>query len=209
MARNEKLYVAIHTGDSPGAKAATEEALAAGVDPRELLDDSLIPAMRKIGEDFEAGEAFIPEMLIAARAMQGTLSLIEPRLAAGGGRHRGKVCIGTVKGDLHDIGKNLVAMMLRGAGYEVEDLGADVSAERFAEAVAGGAGVACVSALLTTTMSGMKDVVERIDRDHPGVPVVIGGAPVTREFADSIGAKGYAATANSAVGEVERLIKVG
>jgi 5-methyltetrahydrofolate--homocysteine methyltransferase len=206
MARNDDLYEAIYKGDLPGAKAATEAALDAGADPRELLDDSLIPAMRQIGADFEAGEAFIPEMLIAARAMQGTLELVEPKLADGAGKERGTVAIGTVKGDLHDIGKNLVAMMLKGAGYQVEDLGADCAPEKFLEAVVGGANIVCISALLTTTMPGMKDVVAALAKDHDGTPVVIGGAPVTREFADSIGAVGFAMTANGAVGEVERCL---
>ena len=206
MAKNETLFQAIYKGDLPGAKAATEAALDSGADPRELLDDSLIPAMRQIGNDFEAGEAFIPEMLIAARAMQGTLELIEPRLAAGAAAERGTVAIGTVKGDLHDIGKNLVAMMLKGAGYQVQDLGADDGADKFVAAVGQGANVVCISALLTTTMPGMKDVVDALGADHPGTPVVIGGAPVTQEFADSIGAAGFAMTANGAVGEVERCL---
>jgi len=206
MAKNETLYQAIYKGDLAGAKAATEAALDSGADPRELLDHSLIPAMRQIGADFEAGEAFIPEMLIAARAMQGTLELIEPRLAAGVGTERGTIAIGTVKGDLHDIGKNLVAMMLKGAGYKVQDLGADVAPEKFVAAVAGGANVVCISALLTTTMPGMKAVVDALAVSHPGTPVVIGGAPVTQEFADSIGAAGFAMTANGAVGAVERCL---
>jgi len=170
------------------------------------MNESLIPAMKRIGDDFDRGEAFVPEMLVSARAMDAVLELIKPMLTAAGAQPKGRICIGTVKGDLHDIGKNLVTMMLRGAGYEVDDLGVDCPHEEYAEAVGRGAEAVCLSALLTTTMPVMKDVVEYLRSTGVRVPVIIGGAPVTQQYADEIGAQGFAETANGAVGVVTRCL---
>jgi len=206
MGRNEELYQAICRGDRKAALAATEAALGAGSDVEELLTGSLIPAMKNVGDEFACGEAFVPEMLVAARAMQACLDRIQPSLQKAGHVSLGKVCIGTVQGDLHDIGKNLVAMMLRGTGYEVDDLGVNCPPEKFKTAVEQGARVVCCSALLTTTMPAMKGVVEAVKALDPQVKVVVGGAPVTREYADQIGADGYGASASDATRVVERLL---
>jgi len=206
MARNEELYQAVSRGDRKAAVAATEAALAAGSDVEELLTGSLIPAMKKVGDEFACGEAFVPEMLVAARAMQACLALIQPSLTKAGHVSLGKICIGTVKGDLHDIGKNLVAMMLRGSGYEVDDLGVDCPPERFKAAVEQGARLVCCSALLTTTMPAMRGVVEVVKALDPAVKVVVGGAPVTQEYADQIGADGFGDSASEATRVVERLL---
>jgi 5-methyltetrahydrofolate--homocysteine methyltransferase len=206
MARNETLYNAVYTGDQAGAREAVQAALDNGEAVDELMNESLIPAMRQIGADFESGEAFVPEMLIAARAMDGALQVIEPLLATAGVEPKGTVCIGTVRGDLHDIGKNLVAMMLKGAGYKVEDLGVDCSTEKYVAAVNEGAQVVCLSALLTTTMPAMKDVIAHFKEAGIDVPVIVGGAPITQQYADEIGASGYAQTANGAVAVVEQCL---
>jgi 5-methyltetrahydrofolate--homocysteine methyltransferase len=204
MARNEALYEAVYSGDREGAEKAVKTALDAGEDVVALLDETLIPAMQKIGDDFECGQAFVPEMLVAARAMNTALEHVQPRLEAAGIEPKGKVVAGTVKGDLHDIGKNLVAMMLKGAGYAVEDVGVDCDPEKFEKAVENGATVVLLSALLTTTMPAMKEVVEYLKPKYPQVPILVGGAPVTQEFADAIGADGYGATATQAVPLVQR-----
>lgn len=207
MARNEDLFEAVYTGDKAAAVTAAEKAVEAGEPVDSLMDESLIPAMKQIGSDFESGEAFVPEMLIAARAMDAVLEVIKPLMTASGAQPKGRICIGTVKGDLHDIGKNLVTMMLRGAGYEVVDLGVDCPEDKYVDAVEQGAEVVCLSALLTTTMPAMKDVVEHLRSSGIQVPIVIGGAPVTQQYADEIGAQGYAETANGAVGAVERCLQ--
>ncbi len=178
------------------------EAIAAGLDPQSILNEALIAPMGEVGARFERGEFYVPEMLIAARAMQAGLSLLKPHLAKGGVQMRGKVVIGTVKGDLHDIGKNLVAMMLEGAGFEIIDLGTDVSPEKFANTVReSGATLVGMSALLTTTMKNMKSVIEALEDlgVRQKVKVMIGGAPVTEAFAKDIGADGYAPDASRAV----------
>lgn len=202
MAKNEALFEAITKGRKPEVEDLVTKAIEAEVNVVELLNDSMIPAMRDIGERFSRNEVYVPEMLIAARAMQAGLDLIEPLLAQAGHQPLGKVCIGTVKGDLHDIGKNLVSMMLKGAGYEVIDLGVDCSVEKFEEGVGSGANVVCLSALLTTTMPYMKTVAEYFS-GRSDVKVVIGGAPVTEEYAREIGAHGYGTDANQAVHAVE------
>ncbi|TAL38671.1 MAG: cobalamin-binding protein [Spirochaetes bacterium] len=201
MARNEKLFNAIIEGKKDTAVAAVREAVDAKQNIEEVLEGSMIPAMKEIGDRFSRNEAFVPEMLMAARAMQAGLALIEPILNASGHQPLGRVCIGTVKGDLHDIGKNLVAIMLKGAGYDVTDLGVDCDAESYYKAVREGAQAVLLSSLLTTTMSYMKTVVEKL-AEFPNVKVIIGGAPVTKEYADSIGAHGYAADAGGAVSVV-------
>lgn len=206
MAKNEEVFEAVYTGDKAAAVAAAQKAIEAGEPVDALMNESLIPAMKQIGDDFESGEAFVPEMLIAARAMDAVLELIKPMMAASGTQPRGRVCIGTVKGDLHDIGKNLVAMMLRGAGYEVDDLGVDCPDEKYSAAVERGAEAVCLSALLTTTMPAMQDVVEHLRSSGIEVPIVIGGAPVTQQYAEEIGAQGYADTASGAVGAVDRCL---
>lgn len=198
MARNEELFNAICKGDRNTVSSIIGQALESGEDVVGLLNDSMIPAMREMGEQFSRNEVYVPDMLIAARAMQTGLDMIEPVLARVGHESVGKVCIGTVKGDLHDIGKNLVAMMLKGAGYDVVDLGVDCDVNKFEGAVSDGAKAVLCSALLTTTMPYMKTLVEHF-RDRGDVRVIIGGAPVTQEYADEIGASGYGADANEAV----------
>jgi 5-methyltetrahydrofolate--homocysteine methyltransferase len=196
--QDRELFDAVRQADRDRVVEAVRAGLDRGTPVASLLMDSMVPAMREIGDRFAAGEAFIPEMLLAARAMQAGLDIIEPLLAAGDHELLGRVAVGTVKGDLHDIGKNLVVMMLRGNGFEVTDLGVDCAVEKFEEAVAGGSTVLCCSALLTTTMGYMKQVVDRFAAD-PAIQVVVGGAPVTQSFAAEIGAQGFAENASEAV----------
>ena len=165
----------------------------------------MIPAMREIGERFSRNEAYVPELLIAARAMQAGLAIIEPELAKSGRKSLGKIAIGTVKGDLHDIGKNLVAIMLKGAGYDVIDLGVNCDIAKFEDGVKQGAQIIACSSLLTTTMAYMKDIVTHF-KDQ-GVKVIIGGAPVTKAFAEEIGANGFSDDANGAVKLVDGFLK--
>lgn len=205
MARNEELFNAILKGDRNTVQAIMQKAIEQKQDVVQLLDGSMIPAMREIGERFSRNEVYVPEMLIAARAMQAGLTLIEPILAQSNHKPLGKIAVGTVKGDLHDIGKNLVAIMLKGAGYEVLDLGTNCSIEKYTEAVAAGVKIVMCSALLTTTMTYMEEVVKHF-KDAPEVKVVIGGAPVTQKYADSIGAHAYGRDANEAVKIVENII---
>jgi corrinoid protein of di/trimethylamine methyltransferase len=204
-----KLTNAILNGDAKGAVAITQEALAANVDPQELVAKYMIPAMDEVGRRFETGDCFVPELLISARAMKAALGLLRPLLAAKGAEPLGRVVIGTVKGDLHDIGKNLVASMLEGAGFAVADLGVDVPPDKFiTEIREKKAQLVALSALLTTTMPYMKTVIEELKkagvREH--VKVMVGGAPVTQRFADEIGADGYSDNANGAVGLARRLV---
>jgi len=205
MARNEALFTAICTGKRKEVSAIVQSAIDNGEDIVVMLNESMIPAMRDIGDRFSRNEVYVPEMLIAARAMQSGLDLIEPILEAKGHEPRGRVGIGTVKGDLHDIGKNLVAMMLKGAGYEVDDLGVDCDIDKFKQSSENGSQAVLCSALLTTTMPYMKEVVAAF-KDDPNVRVVIGGAPVTQEYADEIGADGYGSDANDAVRVIEELL---
>ncbi len=196
----KKIYQNIIEADVEAVENGVKAALAGGIDAGVILNEALIAAMDEVGRRFEAGDFFVPEMLVSARAMQAGLNLLKPHLAATGVKAAGKVAIGTVKGDLHDIGKNLVAMMLEGAGFEIIDLGVDVSAETFVDAVRKGANLIGMSALLTTTMSNMGATIEALKaaglRDK--VKVMIGGAPVTEEFAKSIGADAFAPDASSA-----------
>jgi 5-methyltetrahydrofolate--homocysteine methyltransferase len=198
----EAVYNAVLDGDAKGAKEGVQAALDAGVPAESILKDGLIAAMTEVGRLFEENEYFVPEMLVAARAMQQGLAIIKPQLAEGGATPMGKVIVGTVKGDLHDIGKNLVAMMLEGSGFEVIDLGTDVSPEKFVKGVIEHKPqVIGMSALLTTTMPSMSGTVQALQeagvRDQ--VKVMVGGAPVTDEFAKRIGADGYSPDASSAV----------
>ncbi len=197
-----ELYEAILTGDAVKSVEITRSALEAGVDPQQLVNAHMIPAMDEAGRRFEIHEYFVPELLIAARAMKGALELIRPLLAERGVEPVGRVVIGTVKGDLHDIGKGLVASMLEGGGFEVFDLGVDVSATKFIEqAVSQHADIVAVSALLTTTMVGMKEIVRALRESeiNDRCRIIVGGAPVTQQFADAIGADGFSSNANSAV----------
>jgi len=202
MAELTKLYEAVINGDNKVAAAITREALAAGADPLALVNEQMIPAMAEVGRRFECEEYFVPELLLAARAMKASLELIRPLLAERGAEPVGRVIIGTVKGDLHDIGKNLVASMLEGGGFEVIDLGADVTPERFVSAATEKkADIVALSALLTVTMPSMKTTIEalRAAGIRERVKVLIGGAPVTEDYAAQIGADGYGANAASAV----------
>jgi corrinoid protein of di/trimethylamine methyltransferase len=204
-----KLTEAILNGDSRTAVAVTQEALAAQADPQDLVTNYMIPAMDEIGKRFETGDCFVPELLISARAMKASLELIRPLLAARGAQPVGRVIIGTVKGDLHDIGKNLVASMLEGAGFEVIDLGVDVPPERIlSEIRTRKINLVALSALLTTTMPYMKTIIAELKKAgvREQVKVIIGGAPVTQRYADEIGADGYSDNANGAVGLARRLV---
>ncbi|MDP6467819.1 MAG: corrinoid protein [Pirellulaceae bacterium] len=197
-----KLYDAVLTGDAKTAVEVTQAALAAEVEPQDLVTGQMIPAMDEVGRRFENNEYFVPELLIAGRAMKGALEILRPLLAEKGVEPVGRVVIGTVKGDLHDIGKGLVASMLEGGGFEVIDLGVDIAPEKFvSQAKESGANIIAVSALLTTTMTGMKAVVEAVREAglEAQCKVMIGGAPVTQQFADSIGAAGYSNNASAAV----------
>jgi len=205
----KKLYDAIVDGDAKTSKALATQAMEAKLDPKMLLDEYMIPAMNEVGRRFETNEYFVPELLIAARAMKQALEIIKPALVATGAEPVGKVAIGTVKGDLHDIGKNLVAAMLEGGGFEIIDLGVDVPPEKFIGAVKEkGANIIALSALLTTTMPSMKATIEQLQeagiRDQ--VKVMIGGAPVTQKYADEIGADGYSDNASGAVTLARKLI---
>jgi 5-methyltetrahydrofolate--homocysteine methyltransferase len=203
-----KLHDAILNGDAKTAVAVTKEALAENVSPLELVQKYMVPAMDQVGQRFECEEYFVPELLLAARAMKGSLELIRPLLVASGVEPVGRVVIGTVKGDLHDIGKNLVSAMLEGGGFDVIDLGADVSPEKFVNAVKErGAKIVALSALLTVTMGSMKTTIQALKDAgvREGVKVMVGGAPVTEQFAEEIGADGYSENASSAVALARRL----
>jgi 5-methyltetrahydrofolate--homocysteine methyltransferase len=201
------MQEALMAGRKAEIESLVDQALAAGVPAGTILNEGLIPGMERLGVQFKANEVFIPEVLVAARAMNAGMSKLEPHLAKAGIKPRGVVVIGTVKGDLHDIGKNLVSMMLRGNGYKIVDLGVDVAPDKYLDAArANGAGAIALSALLTTTMVQMKAVVEAVEKSGLRIPVVIGGAPVTRDYANQIRAHGYAPDAASAVEEISRLI---
>lgn len=196
----DKTYQHIIDGDVASVETGVKAALAGGIDPGVILNEALIAAMDEVGRRFEEGDFFVPEMLLSAKAMQAGLNLLKPHLAVTDGKTKGKVAIGTVKGDLHDIGKNLVAMMLEGAGFEIIDLGVDVSPEAFVGAVRQGANLIGMSALLTTTMSSMGTTIEALKAAgvRGNVKVMVGGAPVTEEFAKSIGADAFAPDAPGA-----------
>ena len=201
----EALRAAVIKGKRNDVAAIVQAAIDGGEDINLILDRGMIPAMREIGDKFSRNEAYVPELLIAARAMQAGLALLEPLIAASGRKSMGKVAIGTVKGDLHDIGKNLVAIMLKGAGYDVIDLGVNCDITKYEEGVKQGATIIGCSSLLTTTMPYMKEVVAYFK--DKGVKVVIGGAPVTQAYADESGADGYSEDANGAVKLIDSLLK--
>ncbi|MDP7395765.1 MAG: corrinoid protein [Lentisphaeria bacterium] len=205
----QPLYQAILDGDQKEAVTITQAAIDAGMDPDEVVKKYMISAMDEVGRRFENNEFFVPELLIAARAMKSSLGLLRPLLVESGVQSVGSVAVGTVKGDMHDNGKNLVAAMMEGAGFDVFDLGVDVSAEQFVEAVTEQkVQVICLSALLTTTMANMPATIEALTeagvRDQ--VKVLIGGAPITQKFADDIGADGYGDNASAAVTQARQLI---
>ncbi len=202
MVNAEKFYTAISTGKMDEVKKLTQEALDAGEQAESILKDGLLPAMEQVGVKFKNNEIYIPEVLIAARAMHAGMGILKPILSKSTTRRSIKVIIATVKGDLHDIGKNLVVMLLEGGGFDVIDLGTDISADKFVEAIKKHQPqVVGMSALLTTTMREMKNTIEAIQEAglRKQVKVIIGGAPVTDRFAKEIGADGYAPDAASAV----------
>lgn len=209
MADLQGIAEAVIRGDRDTVSSLTQAAVNEGTGPEAIINEGLIAGMSVVGDRFKKNEFYVPEVLIAARAMHAGMDIIKPLLAESGIQPRGTVAIGTVKGDLHDIGKNLVAMMLEGGGFEVIDLEVDVTPEKFVEAVKDkGAQVIALSALLTTTMPSMKDTIEALKeagvRDQ--VKIMIGGAPVTQNYADEIGADGYAPDAASAVDKANELI---
>ena len=190
----------LQKGKADEVKKLVSRALEEGIEPKQVLDEGLISGMSVIGGKFKRNEVYIPEVLIAARAMHAGMAILAPSLIKSGVKMLGKLAIGTVKGDLHDIGKNLVAMMFKGAGYEVLDLGVDVASDKFVDAALDqGADLIGLSALLTTTMISMKTVIEDLKERGSTAKIVIGGAPVTQNYADEIGADGYAPDAASAV----------
>ncbi|MHC1767658.1 MAG: corrinoid protein [Verrucomicrobiia bacterium] len=205
----QPLRDAVIAGDATAARALTEQALQEGTDPVKLVDEYMIPAMDEVGRRFECSEYFVPELLLSARAMKAALELVRPMLAARGTEPVGRVAIGTVKGDLHDIGKNLVAAMLEGGGFEVFDLGVNVSPEQFIATVKEkNANVIAMSALLTTTMPAMKTTIDALKQAgvRDKVKVLIGGAPITQKYAEEIGADGFSDNAVGAVALAKKTI---
>jgi 5-methyltetrahydrofolate--homocysteine methyltransferase len=210
MADLQQLNQAIIKGDANLAKSTAEAAIGEGVDAQEILNGYMIPAMDEVGRLFENNEYFVPELLISARAMKAALAIVKPALVESGAEPAGKVAIGTVKGDLHDIGKNLVAAMLEGGGFEIIDLGVDAKPEEFVQAVKEkGANIIALSALLTTTMPSMKGTIAALEEAglRNKAKVIIGGAPITQQYADEIGADGYSDNASGAVSVARALVK--
>jgi corrinoid protein of di/trimethylamine methyltransferase len=202
MREFNELYTAILEGDAPAANRLAKELISLSVNPQKIVDDCMIPAMNEVGRRFECGDYFVPELMMAARAMKAALEVIQPLLAKQGSKTIGTVAIGTVKGDLHDIGKNLVAAMLEGSGFKVIDLGVDVPPESFVNIIKGtNVNIIALSTLLTTTMPWMKNTIDTLKREglRDKVKVMIGGAPVTKRFAEEIGADGYSENAAGAV----------
>ena len=203
----QDIFNAVLAFDAATVTAKTQAELDAGTDIEAILNDGLIGAMDEVGERFSAGDLFVPEMLVAAQAMKAGLEILKPHLSAGQSQSKGTVVIGTVKGDLHDIGKNLVSMMLEGAGFEVVDVGVDMDGDAFIKIAAEkNADVIALSALLTTTMPAMETTVKAVKEAGMSVKTIIGGAPVTQAFADQIGADGYSADAPGAVKLVKEIM---
>lgn len=205
------LKEAVINGDLKGCTILTEVAIQAGHPPQKILSEALVPAMEVVGEKFRCNEVYVPEVLVTARAMKKSLAMLKPLLTQTGAKPVGVAVAGTVKGDLHDIGKNLVCMMWEGAGFEVVDLGADVSPEKFVQAVKDtGAQILGLSTLLTTTMLGMRDVIRALEQAQlrEKVKVLVGGAPVTHTFAKEIGADGYGESAAVAVDKAKQLLRL-
>jgi len=211
MADLKILYESIVSGKLETAVAVTLEAIAEGINPQLIINDYMVKAMEEIGARFECGKAYVPNLLMSARAMKGSLEILKPLLKGDTSSSMGKVVIGTVKGDLHDIGKNIVASMLEGCGFEVINLGVDVTSEKFIEAIKEhNADIICMSALLTTTMTYMKEVVDAIEAAglKDKVKIMIGGAPVSQSYATKIGVIGFSDNANSAVQKAKELMAV-
>ncbi len=209
MAKYQELADAIIAGDNVKSKDITQKLVDGGTSAIEILNEGLVPGMDVVGAKFKANEMYIPEVLIAARAMHAAMDIIKPMLSEAGAEMKGIIVLGTVQGDLHDIGKNLVGMMLEGGGFTVVDVGVDVPSEKFVEEVKkSNAKIVGLSALLTTTMPVMKDVIGALKADSAtkDVKVMVGGAPLTQEYADSIGASGYAPDASSAVDLAKELM---
>jgi len=206
MADLQAIADSLIKGQAQEVSDLVKKAVDEGVGPEEILTKGLIAGMNIIGARFKKNEVYVPEVLIAARAMHAGMSILEPLLAEAGVKPLGRIAVGTVKGDLHDIGKNLVAMMLKGAGFNVEDLGVDCDAQKFIDAAKGGAQVIAMSALLTTTMPSMKTVIDTLKSAGVNVKTMIGGAPITQGYADEIKADGYAPDAASAVDTAKELI---
>ncbi len=208
MANLGELKESLISGKAPQVKELVQSAVSEGMDVKQILDEGLIAGMAVVGAKFKKNEFYVPEVLIAARAMNAGMEILEPLLAEGGVEPVGRIAIGTVKGDLHDIGKNLVGMMLKGAGFHIDDLGIDVTPEKFVDAAKNGAKVIALSALLTTTMPGMKDVVGALEKAGltGQTKTMIGGAPVTQSYADEIKADGYAPDASTAVDKAKELL---
>lgn len=205
------LKEAVIAGDLKGCGILTEVAIQAGIPPEKILNEGLVPGMEVVGEKFRCNEVYVPEVLVAARAMKKSLSIIKPLLTKAGAKPVGVAVMGTVKGDLHDIGKNLVCMMLEGGGFEVIDLGADVAPDKFVQAIKDtGAQLLGISSLLTTTMLGMREVIRALDQAdlRAKVKVMVGGAPVTQTFADEIGADAYGESAAVAVEQAKSLLGI-
>ena len=210
MSKIQEIATAVENGKTKIVAGLVQEALAEGIDAQEILNVGMIQAMDIVGAKFGRGDIFVPEMLVAAKAMKNGVEVLKPKLAAAGGSSLGKVVIGTVVGDLHDIGKNLVAMMIESAGFEVKDLGVDVPVVKFVEAVEGDPEVKimAVSALLTTTMPAMKDTVDALNasKDRERFKILVGGAPITQDFANQINADSYAPDAASAAKAAKALV---
>lgn len=203
------IRTAVMEGNAGEVETQVNAALAEGISPKTILDDALIDGMTEVGQLFENGEYFVPEMLVSARAMKAGLGILRPLLIEQSVEPVGRVVIGTVRGDMHDIGKNLVGMMMEGAGFEVEDLGVNVSAEQFVNAaIEGKAQIIALSALLTTTMPNMGEVIEHLDQSgsRGKIKVLVGGAPVTQSFAERIGADGFAPDASQAASLARSLV---
>lgn len=210
MAKYQDLADAILKGDNVKSKEITQDLVGKKIPAGDILSEGLIAGMNVVGKKFKANEMYIPEVLIAARAMHAAMDILKPLLTESGAPTKGIAVIGTVQGDLHDIGKNLVSMMLEGAGFTVIDIGVDIPADKFVEAAKNNnADIIGLSALLTTTMPSMKEVIEALRKDSTtkDIKVIIGGAPVTQEYAESIGADGYAPDASSAVDVSEELLR--
>ena len=209
MSDPAELYDAILTGDAKKAEAVARAAIEAKADPVEVVQKYMIPAMDEVGKRFECNEYFVPELLIAARAMKTALELFTPHLVEAGAQPVGRVVIGTVQGDLHDIGKNLVSSMLEGGGFQVVDLGVDVAPEKFVEVAKEKDGtIVALSALLTTTMTMMKSVIDALEEAgiRNQTKVIIGGAPITQQYCDQVGADGYSDNASTAVALARKLV---
>lgn len=207
----DELSTALINGKAPVVRELTEKALASGEKPQDVLTKGLVAGMSVVGVKFKNNEFYVPEVLIAARAMKQGMEVLRPKLIEGGVEPVAKVAIGTVRGDLHDIGKNLVAMMMEGAGFEIVDLGVDVKPEQFVETVKNNnTGLVCLSALLTTTMPAMRETIQALGNAgvRDDVCILVGGAPVTQNYADEIGADGYAPDAASAVDAAKSLLKI-